>query len=539
MLLTKGHEFQTAIEFGGGVITGQLLRLGVKYYENFERLKQDEYTQILSNVSVSGLLEDKQNNLFVTTLNNGVFYCKNIEGITRITTKHEVKALDFISDTTLFYTKDNTSINSIDLPTLKKKFIRQGRSYHDLKFTDDGKLYVMAHPSCEVKENNTWQDLELYDRPQSTKFPAKRIVQVKDEIWIIGPQDFHLYEQNINSKSLTFDAKIETISEFNDSLYLIGRNDGLFEFDLINMSSLKHLHLALAGRINDIVFNEGLYFIGVLGAGIIVWDGVSNFDLIDLKDGLISNNIEKLFFNNHKIYATTYSGLSVIDYKNSTEISITNYNLENGLPSNQVYDLAFRDNKIFVATGKGIVSIDESSEYSQKESTYQTLIETLLINNKIVEVKNKPSYHYSENNITIRYKALDIRSLGNIQYQYKLSDEWISTNENEVNFSKLAPGQYTFQVRMLSNSGQHGDITKLDWEIMPPWWQSKLFYLIIFSILSLVVFSNFKKKNSKNQAGSIFQTRNKGIGKDGTSDSNESSFYIQLSQLYSKLHYEK
>ena len=74
-----------------------------------------------------------------------------------------------------------------------------------------------------------------------------------------------------------------------------------------------------------------------------------------------------------------------------------------------------------------------------------------------------------------------------------LSDDWFQTRDFEVHYPALAPGQYIFEA-VAENSDQQraSTVIRLDFEVLPPWWQTDGFRALVAVILSGLVVATWR-----------------------------------------------
>lgn len=111
-------------------------------------------------------------------------------------------------------------------------------------------------------------------------------------------------------------------------------------------------------------------------------------------------------------------------------------------------------------------------------------INLLYSKDKKVELK------YGENSFSLSFIALNYIRPQDNQYAYRLEGhdpEWYAMQgTRQVNFSKLPPGDYTFQVKGSNSAGvwnETGDELRII--IRPPFWQTLWFYILLASLLAL------------------------------------------------------
>lgn len=142
---------------------------------------------------------------------------------------------------------------------------------------------------------------------------------------------------------------------------------------------------------------------------------------------------------------------------------------------------------LWVGTINGLSRIDLSMNLERKIAPNIDLL-GMTVNEKEFPVYSSHTLRYNQNNITCSYNGIQLYSPDQVEYQVKLSgyqDEWTTTNELEVSYHNLPPGQYVFMVRA-QNTFDHAqsDIRSVHFTINPrpfllnPWlWVSTLLLL--------------------------------------------------------------
>lgn len=94
---------------------------------------------------------------------------------------------------------------------------------------------------------------------------------------------------------------------------------------------------------------------------------------------------------------------------------------------------------------------------------------------------------YSENSFSMEFSLLNYKNTDNIGFQYRINGakDWTSTNEgnNVLAFNKLRPGKYVIEVRAYNN-GIHSKYTKTITVIVNEPWYASTFACIIYILLA-------------------------------------------------------
>jgi signal transduction histidine kinase/DNA-binding response OmpR family regulator/ligand-binding sensor domain-containing protein len=233
------------------------------------------------------------------------------------------------------------------------------------------------------------------------------------------------------------------------------------------------------------------------------------------------------------IWVSTLSGLGKYD---RVQRKFTNYYKSDGIGGNQFNERAScrtADGTLIFGGTHGLTFFNPQDEMPKRK--IPLVFESLKINNRLIMPGDKIidrhlSYNpvirlrHDENNIAISYSALDYAEFPRIRYFCKLEgaeENWREMdNRREMYFSNLAPGKYTFRVKIMNH-----DQTVIDDEnaigihISPAWWWSwwaKTLYFLIFAALSLIIhkiIKNTRKNKSLVRQKELEKEQEKRINK--------------------------
>ena len=110
----------------------------------------------------------------------------------------------------------------------------------------------------------------------------------------------------------------------------------------------------------------------------------------------------------------------------------------------------------------------------------------------------------SKNNLTFRFIGISLIAPEKVKYMYKLQgleENWApATKQNEVTYSSLPPGTYTFMVKAMNNDGLWNKPPEtFSFTILPPWYNTWWFYTLSgFAVIAgAFSYSSFKTKKLK------------------------------------------
>lgn len=248
---------------------------------------------------------------------------------------------------------------------------------------------------------------------------------------------------------------------------------------------------------------EGALWAGTSGGGLQKFDKkTGTFKVYQEKDGLINNVIYAVLEDdNGHLWLSTNKGLS--RFNPDTE-EFKNYDSHDGLQSNEFNTGAYFKNAAGELFFGGINGLNFFHPDSIKSNTEvpPIVITDLKIFNKPVQIgedsflqkhisqTDELTLSYKQSVVSFEFVALNYISPEKNQYAYMLEGfdkDWYHVgNRRFATYTNIPPGTYTFRVKGSNNDGvwnEEGTSIKLT--IVPPFWQTKWFYLIV--VVSLVI----------------------------------------------------
>ncbi len=269
--------------------------------------------------------------------------------------------------------------------------------------------------------------------------------------------------------------------------------------------------------------------------GIFIADKLnSHLVLFSTKQGLINKQLTSLLKYNHRIYASTLKGITVIDptadgllsgskwittsfgaryglAKINTGYFLTDMITHNGLycwgdNGISIYDLSKKDTTVSPVYIMGINVMDGHQYFTGDKPA----IANKLSWDNITGPYNLPvnlQLPYNQNYVQFSYGVLNLTAHDTTWYQYRLAGadkEWntVTSSLSSKSYYNLAPGKYTFEVTAKTDDGDWSPTAYLSFTISPPWWQTWwacIIYVVLFvgTIWFFVYFRSRKLMHDK------------------------------------------
>lgn len=476
--------------------------------KNFNSFSNDQF--FLKEDKISGLYQDREGNLWISSLQNGLYVVPNYD--LKIYTQqnslladHNITSLFISSKNELYVGTFSGLVYKIAKQAgLSPIVLSEQLSYRTVKkiTENNGQLFVAHGPLSVINANKT----------KSYKvFNARDFCWLGDTLFLALPTgfacipDFKLVdkiqygnEQKIfHSKS----TKVVVTDSVNKKVYFASI-DGLFQYQDGKVTEVK-----IDGQtvfVNKLSIYKNDLWVGTVNDGLYLISN-NNFKFkYSQQNGLRGNTIRCFRVYKDKIWVATDLGLNVIDVKTQT-IKYLSYT--DGIATREINDIIEWNGKVYLATNKGLYEFENRDNEKQTVSPNIELT-NVFVNGNQYKLDNNIKLSYAQNNLLFKFNTACFKARGNYFYKYRLlglDSVWRINQalENEVSYSALPSGSFTFQVLAVNEKGI-SSIEPINYVfvIAKPTWQQWWFYLVAFIVaLAIVVLvATFVIKNIQKKA---------------------------------------
>lgn len=496
------------------IIDNQLFFLTSKGVETYE-VKNGQLVLIKSYLktrSVTDVVKDKEDNLWFTTLNSGVYIIPNLGLVNQFNFKGE-DAIEKVfegkpneifikgnNDSIYKFNTLNNSIKSYSAKNLKRFEYLFYNKKRDKYFVHNVRLNTISFNNNNILLQDKFFSPVIKDHYNKND----------DEIFIATSRSIYLI--NLNDKNdkfqkFIFEEKIRGYTCFYDEKKgktYFGTVKGFFVYDEnYNKSEIRFNDNSIyiqqilktkEGTIWALSFKKGLFKIEN--------DVIVKRYTVD--NGLLTNVNSKITKQNSYIWIAGDKGLQRFNPK---EESFENLTKINGIPSFNFTYLTYRNNQLFVATKQELFSLNPDEIFTPQENIIpkpyftEIYVDDVLIKNDLDKLNLKEGI-----NLKINFNVNGFLSNENTSYSYRLIEKgkvksnWESdfTKVNEVIYNKISQGNYEFQLK-----AKKGNLTSavisipvvVEGFFYNQWW----FYLFITIGIGITLFIYFKKQNTRLQ----------------------------------------
>jgi len=453
----------------------------------------------------SKIIKDQQNNYWLTSLKNGIYILPNINlkhfqdtDRKNITTLEKLNHKELIIGTNKgeLIKKNITNSQQEFLTSLSNKEVKVIASNKEnlLFVSHQDKGYVINYKT--INKLNDWKlnfttakEMSFINEDEVVygAFNCARVINLKNKTYqTIGHR--RSYTTHYNSI---------------DNTIYVGYVDGLeyYKKDLkpnvIKFKGKPIFPLDITNTKNNTVWIS-TFSDGIIG----VKDGKVIYNFTQ-DSGLLSNQTKLVKGDGNNLWIVSDKGLQ---YYNTISKEFKSITPKDGLASFTISEIAVFKNELILGTNKGLFTLQKEKAFKDANLSdfYFTRIS---VEDKEVSIKNDYRLSSSVNKIEFEFHTNGFLAQEDISYQYRLlgsSKEWstVPKNANQVIFSSLSAGKYTFQIKKTSLTSKHETPIKsisiyIKQAFYLQWWFVTLFITLITCIVLLVVKNREKRIKQK------------------------------------------
>ncbi|TVR77993.1 MAG: hybrid sensor histidine kinase/response regulator [Saprospirales bacterium] len=311
---------------------------------------------------------------------------------------------------------------------------------------------------------------------------------------------------------------VQALASTSEGSLWIGTNRGLLQFNTLREED-PFYHFDQNGEISKSLLSSDVsslladnenhsLWIGTKGAGLHIWDLRNEaFSYITKKEGLPNSVIYGIVSDefNH-LWMSTNNG--IVRFDPSSGI-FRHWTRGDGLPAEEFNTYAWGkmpDGRIMFGGVNGMV-VFNPKDFVENPHRALPVINGIRVNNEEFisdgqggllhfgsEATDFAQFRYNQNNITFEFAALEFTEPLKNQFRFYLEgaeEEWVhSSREPFAQYLNLNPGKYAFKLMVSNNDGIWSqEYASVKFEILPPWYQSRLAWLIYFILVASILYT--------------------------------------------------
>ncbi len=444
----------------------------------------------LANYSVSSIQFDKENGIWLSTFEKGIFYAPFLNYFsfskfpdlkTSIAGLGNYGSRIYVATTSNSILEIDRELNVRVIPYQKETNLSNRINFYSYQ----NQLVICGN---KIAFYDTLRNSFQYPRSKSslTYFGTSVSEDKSGNLAFVAQGYYYILKKENVHKIGKLPARATSIFKTKQNQLLIGTLSGLFYFQDTSWVPINHPILR-SERINYITEDKHQrLFVATKNNGLFIRDQ-NKWISITKKEGLASDICNYVLCDEKDtVWVAGNKGISF--FKNSYPYSIQTITGYNGLPSNEVSALARRANQLFVGTKEGLCMIQLNQDYLTTASP-EVYISTAKETKNGKKLSNHIQLHYSENNLRFFVECPSYKKVFSPSFSYRLkgySDSLMHTDKEILEFQNLSPGDYSLEVKATRFSEvDTPKSTYFYFSIHPPFWKTAWF--IFMEIISAAV----------------------------------------------------
>lgn len=392
---------------------------------------------------------------------------------------------------------------------------KQAQVFLTLCEDKDGHIWTGTYSSgFYVLDSNTGQEIMHYsENPNfSSRFVFDIYKDSDDDIWIGGTRNNVICYLTKEKHFRVYSSQpVKAFTEISPGKILLSCTYGLI---LLDKKTGEEKLLIKEANIQDAIFRDNTIWLATSGRGLIKYDYLTaKINHFSTDSGLLSNHINSIMYADRYLWIGTENGLCRLDPTNnhissypSSLFSLFNFSFSPNASSQ------LANGKLIWGTNKGAIVFDPSI-LNEVQMQGRIFFQDINISGKSIRKEPKLMKGIpvnNQNNITLKYNqntlSLELLPIGISTTDTKISwkmegldKDWNKpTKFQHITYANMPSGSFTLKIRMYDNALSHIiDERSLEIYIIPAFWQTWWFIILILLIITGVVFSFLKAYTNK------------------------------------------
>lgn len=354
------------------------------------------------------------------------------------------------------------------------------------------------------------------------KAPIRQIMEDNSGNLFFGTQKGRLVKWN-NGTEIN-NHNFEIVRDFNTTIYLLfkdnagriwvgTRNMGLFVMDATGKNVLYQFNEqpgSLTFKNNsvfDVVqYNDSIFFVSTGFINVLNLNS-GKIQTLTQHDGLPGGGVTRMLLDSEDVLWFTHNnGLGSYNYQKNIFVS---YNEKNGIiMADKVANAKFKmRNGEFWFGGENALFGFRPEGLKLKTAPPDVTLTDFKIFNSFFPLDSmlacgKIDLQPDQNSLTFYFSSLSFKQQDKLLYYYKMDGvdkEWVKAeSELAANYSTLAPGDYSFQVKCINMQGvESANTTTIELTILPRFYQTGWFFFLIFLVIGGLTYIFYRQRFMK------------------------------------------
>lgn len=457
---------------------------GVKMFR--DESMTDPFTPLpLSNVSVSGIMQDYEGGIWISTLDQGVFYYPNLTIVNfRPPNNVRISAVAYGGGQLFIgnYSGDVFSMSN----TGDVRHLGSGVAPVSNLFVDsENKLWVSHGQGTDIYKSKG-NVLKLYD-PGLRSF---KVLTQEEDVMIAGTSMgiFKMHLDGTPRDSLKLRRRPTSLAVAGNVIYL-GELDGLEKYSTDLHSPAIKIYEGRISSLHDL--DSRFLAIGAVSKGLSIYD--SHHDKlfpIPVADVVSIYSIVSKW-DERRMWIGTDKGVFQLDFAEDDDgIALRSFSKADGLTPNKITNICLIDNDIWATSDLGI-SLVPLTHFGARNFVPKFYINRIIFENSSIG-GNVRAIKTEERDMVFEIRPITFKGHPTM-FRYRLDDEpWKVVSNGNIFLAHLPSEKYRLEIQASSGGDDWTEGTTIDITVMAKWWDTWVFRFGAAAVIILLGFVGYQ-----------------------------------------------
>lgn len=447
------------------------------------------------NEKITDALFDKERNLWLTSLQNGIYVIPSIElrllasdffpnaNITTLTVENNHLLLGTYTGNIYDFNPQNTTFQTKVIPIASSfRTTKKILTDEEYQFFAIGEWTVAIH-----KKSNKRQNLNTAN--------VRDMIFFRDTLFSVNIGAFQKTDlkTNTNETVLIGSGRMITKSPNSDTIFFSNKNGFFYYINGKTQEILKNGHSIYPFCS---VWQQDTLWIGTLSNGFMAYHNGQFFHHFYAKNNT-EVNPQKVLVRSMQIYKKWLilaTNIGVIRMDLTTKF-MEIIDVNEGLYQKEITGIDVINDEVYLATTNGLVRFPLLM--NAKNTTIPNIaLNRIILNDSLSIDFDKKIFRHDENSFRFEFQTALFRSRQKFYYEYRLvglNDTWQTTNATSpiAQYQYLTAGKYQFEVRAVNEDNVKSAIKSYSFSVALPVWKRWWFVLIVLVLLAAIVYRIF------------------------------------------------
>lgn len=449
----------------------------------------------IGNTDVNGLLLDRENNVWISTYNKGLYCVRNTFLYTNSVFKNLYINSIFVDSKSNIYIGSIGGIHIID---------PNGKTVANISADKNQREYAYEFKQYKntiyVQTNGVYPEnfTDIKNNTELKMQAARALLFFNDSSAVLGrwnnrvavkkqKNGYWIDVREIDlSKEGAINNRVSDLVMDKDGEVWCGADLGLYKINLKTESSQKIDNPYVSGKINDVLIDHNNTVWLATENSIVKYDRKTWSNYPELSKHKLGKVNTLAIDKKNRLYVGTLKGLFVI------ENGISNYlDDKSGLSTNEINELAYDSarNRMLIATNESYAELNINEYENFKKLPLSINITSVMVNDSVLPLMNNYRLNYDQKSFRVNFVAINLTYPRSVIYQYQVDGgTWVGTLNHTLEFGSLSYGDHTVRIRASLDNRNWCKPSIITLNIKTPYFATFIFWITIMGILGIFIF---------------------------------------------------